>query len=128
MSWSWTNATTGVVTAAWGQERSRAIEQISKDIYESPQNDNDGLANLSYPLERLRPIVSGIVETTEPGVSVSLGVTIAEADYIVDLSWQEDPGSTSGIPFAEKTTTGFVIKVSGSGVGKKIGYTAKRRV
>lgn len=131
MSWTWanTNEAGETVTPAWGTERSNAVKQLAADIYENPANDGDGSANLTYPLERLCPIIDGIATTTAGGVAVALGVTLGSVDdYRVELTYQEDPGNESGDLFVVKTTSGFTIKTSGNNAGIKVGYVAKRVV
>lgn len=112
-----------------GDKISNNVKQLATDIYIAPSSDDDGLANMAYPLEQLAPVFSGIATGNgATGVVVTLPATYAPSaatDYIVLLSWQVDPGS-NGMPWVEKTTTNFTIKHSGSETGKAIGYTIVR--
>lgn len=114
---------------AWGDERSNGIKQLANDVYETPTNDGDGAANLPYPLQRLCPICDGIVTTADGGVTVSLGVTLGSVDaYIVQLTWQADPGTNSGDLYVVKDTDHFVVHNSGDGYGVKVAYSAVQKV
>lgn len=116
------------ITPEWEYERSNAIRQLIADLYLVPALDPDGAKTRARPIEAEIPVKVGIVTTNgTTGQTVSLPVTFASIDdYTVDLSWQEDPGGYLGQPFSEKDVDQFIIKVSGSGPGKKIGYTVRR--
>lgn len=113
-----------------GDKISKNVEQLAKDIYISPVSGDDGIADLAYPLEKVTPIFTSHVSGNgSTGVVVTLPATYTPAsvdDYEVFLSWQEDPGS-NGLIWAEKTTSNFTIKHSGSETGKKIGYLIIRK-
>ena len=129
--WSWlNNAVRGYpITKAWGDERSNAIAQLAKDIYESPSNDNDGLANLAYPIQKLVPVAEGLVVSAGPtGVEISFATAFASVDdYRVYLTWQGDPGSGSGDLYPVKSLDKVMICNAGSATGIKIAYEIKRR-
>ena len=116
------------ITPDWEHERSNAIRQLFADLYSLPALVAEGAPARTRPIEAEIPVKVGIAMTNgTTGTSVSLPVTFASIEeYIVDLSWQEDPGGYLGQPYAEKDLDHFLIKVSGSGLGKKIGYTVRR--
>jgi hypothetical protein len=112
-----------------GDKISNNVKQLATDIYISPNSGDDGLADLTYPLQRLAPVLSGAVSgtgTTGSTVTLPTGYIPALAtDYQVITSWQENPGSNGAI-WVEKTTANFVIKHFGTETGKSIGYTVVR--
>jgi len=117
------------LTVADGDKISNNVKQLATDIYITPTNGDDGAADLAYPLEKLAPVYSGIADGNgSTGTTITLPVSYtpsAITEYLVLVSWQEDPGS-NGALWVEKTTTNFVIKHSGSETGKKIGYSIVR--
>lgn len=136
MAWTWTNsnALKTVITVAWADEVKNGVKQLAADLYINPTNGGDGAADLAYPLEKLMPLVDGVdTSAGSTGVAITLpgglGFTSVD-DYIVEQpTWQEDPGESQGeLIVTDKTTTGFKIKNTGTGTGKKFGYRAFRKV
>jgi len=116
------------ITPDWEHERSNAIRQLFADLYLSPALGVAGAAVRTRPIEAEIPVLAGIMTSNgTAGQVVKLPVEFASVDdYVVDLTWQEDPGGYLGQPYPDKELDQFVIKVSGSGPGKKIGYTVRR--
>jgi len=116
------------ITPEWEHERSNAIRQLFADIYLAAVLQSGGIGARTRPIEAEIPVLVGIVTTAgTTGHEIVLPVEFASTDaYVVDLSWQEDPGGYLGQPYAEKSLDRFVIKVSGSGPGKKLSYTVRR--
>lgn len=129
-TWVSTNALGEIVSVAWGNERSNGVKQLANDLYITPANGGDGVADLTYPLQQIAPIFTSMAlgnSTTGTTVNLPAGYTPSSADdYEVICSWQEDPGG-NGHPYVVKTTTNFVIKHYGSVTGKKIGYSIIRK-
>jgi len=116
------------ITPEWEHERSNAIRQLFNDLYLAAALQAGGIGARTRPVEADLPVLVGITTTSGmAGQEIALPVEFASTDaYIVELSWQEDPGGYLGQPYAEKALDRFVVKVSGSGPGKKVSYTVRR--
>ena len=130
---AWTYTTTPVldevITVAWGIEIQNAVKQLAADLYITPANGADGLADLAYPLQNVAPVFSSHVTSNgTTGVTVTIPVSYAPAaatDYEVQVTYQADPGA-NGQLWVEKTTSNFVIKHYGD-KAVVVAYTIVRK-
>lgn len=114
------------LTPAEGDKISNNVKQLANDIYITPASGDDGVADLSYPLEKLAPIKSAL--TTGNGTTgqvITLPSQIAATSYCVFSTWQADPGSNGAI-WVEKTSANFTLKHYGTELGKSIAYQIVR--
>ncbi|MBF0546233.1 MAG: hypothetical protein HQM08_17450 [Candidatus Riflebacteria bacterium] len=112
-----------------GDKISNNVKQLAMDIYANPTSNDNGLATLPYPLELGVAYSGSILGNGSTGITVTMPTTLVPAtadDYEVFPAWQENPGSNGQI-WVEKTVQNFVIKHSGSELGKKIGFQIVRK-